>query len=439
MSVRSGQSIIAEFITSSATTGAATSADSLPTGTLVVNGTDNGASVTVTNVDTGRYKAAVTLPTLAIGDVVQLLIAATVGGIAGKGIVWRDTKDILLDSSGDVTYNNTAPPTVAAIATAIFTDTTASDFTTSGSPGKIIFTQLGGAFTTTSSSIFTTAALANAPSGGGGSVTVGGYDTGQDPATLVLDAVAASHDTSGTIGQKINSAGGAADPLLNAVPGSYAPGTAGYVIAQTDVDVLAVKAQTDQLVFNTVTYIVTGVTGSGKTIQSNSSSLMSVAAFLARADARTVGDLVVDDDTGRVAASQLSSNANLLACLADATGLLEEAVMAGKRYSAADLAGLAASSTTGQAGLFRLLTRLTMVLLFERRPDRELKLPWIYDQALKDLEQLRAGGAILPFLETAAAGLVDSHVETPQQVTDRQGLNVIGSRMIGIRGNRRGP
>lgn len=102
MSVKSGQAVTVEFITSSFTTGAATNADSLPTGTLVVNGTDNAAVVTVTNVDAGRYKAAVTLPTLAVNDVVELVAAATVGGVAGKGVVWRDAKDILLDAGGNV-------------------------------------------------------------------------------------------------------------------------------------------------------------------------------------------------------------------------------------------------------------------------------------------------------------------------------------------------
>ncbi len=102
MSVRSAQAITVEFTTSSPTTQAAVNADSLPTGTLVVNGTDNGASVTVTNVDTGRYKAAVTLPTLAVNDVVELMIAATVGTIAGKAIVWRDTKDVFAGAIPDV-------------------------------------------------------------------------------------------------------------------------------------------------------------------------------------------------------------------------------------------------------------------------------------------------------------------------------------------------
>src|SRR6185312_2868899 len=124
MSVRSGQSITVEFVTSSFSTGAATNADSTPTGTLVVNGVDNAATVTVTNIDTGRYKAAVTLPTLAIGDVVELSVAATVSTVAGKGIVWRDSKDVLLDSSGDVTFNNTTLATVTNLTNA----PTAGDF-----------------------------------------------------------------------------------------------------------------------------------------------------------------------------------------------------------------------------------------------------------------------------------------------------------------------
>lgn len=105
MSVRSSQSITVEFTTSRFDTGAATNADSLPTGTLIVNGADNGATVTVNNIDAGRYKAAVTLPTLSVGDIVELSIAATVNSVAGKGIVWRDTKDVVIDSAGLVDAN----------------------------------------------------------------------------------------------------------------------------------------------------------------------------------------------------------------------------------------------------------------------------------------------------------------------------------------------
>jgi len=103
--VKTGQSVTAVFSTASPTTGAATSADSTPTGTLYVNGTADAASVTVTNITTGRYKAAVTLPTLAAGDVVDIWIAATVGGVAGGGVVWSavgDTKRLSDTLSADV-------------------------------------------------------------------------------------------------------------------------------------------------------------------------------------------------------------------------------------------------------------------------------------------------------------------------------------------------
>jgi hypothetical protein len=82
----------AEFITSTAA-GAATNADSLPTGTVNKNGTDDGAvSVTVTNIDAGRYKATFTVPaTYLPGDTVTLTIAATVSSVAAKAVVgsWR--------------------------------------------------------------------------------------------------------------------------------------------------------------------------------------------------------------------------------------------------------------------------------------------------------------------------------------------------------------
>lgn len=105
MSVRSGQSITVEFTTRAFATGAATDATGTPTGTIFVNGTSDAATVTVTNQATGRYKAAVTLPTLAVGDVVSLLITATVSGVTDTAKVWEDTKDVVIDSAGLVDAN----------------------------------------------------------------------------------------------------------------------------------------------------------------------------------------------------------------------------------------------------------------------------------------------------------------------------------------------
>lgn len=93
MSVRTGQSLTVDFTTRNPSTGAAADASSTPTGTLVINGTDNGATVTVTNKATGVYKAAVTVPTLSAGDVVQVRIAATVSGVSDNEVVFEDTCD----------------------------------------------------------------------------------------------------------------------------------------------------------------------------------------------------------------------------------------------------------------------------------------------------------------------------------------------------------
>src|SRR6185369_9612858 len=84
-----GDTFWVQFVTQRADTGAATNGDSTPTGTVTKNGTDDDAvSVTVTNIDTGRYKATFAIPaTYVPGDIVELSIAATVNGIAGKGIV----------------------------------------------------------------------------------------------------------------------------------------------------------------------------------------------------------------------------------------------------------------------------------------------------------------------------------------------------------------
>lgn len=115
MSIRSGQSITTEFTTRNATTFSRSVADSTPTGTLYVNGTADAATVTVTSQGNGLYKAAVTLPTLAIGDVAALVIVATVNSITDQAKVWEDTKDVLLDASGQTTFANTSIATVTTL------------------------------------------------------------------------------------------------------------------------------------------------------------------------------------------------------------------------------------------------------------------------------------------------------------------------------------
>lgn len=84
-----------EFSTQNPTTGAALNADSLPVGTFFKNIVDDGTvTVTITNIDTGRYAASFTIPSGAVaGDTCGLSIAATVSSVAGKGIVWQSVLD----------------------------------------------------------------------------------------------------------------------------------------------------------------------------------------------------------------------------------------------------------------------------------------------------------------------------------------------------------
>ena len=100
MNVKPGETVTVDFTTRNPSTGAGADADSTPTGTLVINGTDNGATVTVTNKATGIYKAAVTLPSsgLSAGDEVDIRIAATVDSIADTSVVWRGRVDTKYNS-----------------------------------------------------------------------------------------------------------------------------------------------------------------------------------------------------------------------------------------------------------------------------------------------------------------------------------------------------
>lgn len=111
MDYKPGDSITAEFTTRVFATGVGTNADSTPTGTVNRNGTDDGAvTVTVTNIDTGRYKAVFTAPaTYVPGDVLNLTIAATVSSVADKACVgsWKLGWGIISQGTATAGGNNT--------------------------------------------------------------------------------------------------------------------------------------------------------------------------------------------------------------------------------------------------------------------------------------------------------------------------------------------
>ncbi len=78
----------AECVTSNST-GAAANADSLPTAKATRNGADDGNfALTVAALDAGHYTVTGTVPSnYAQGDVVQVSLAATIGGVNTKAVI----------------------------------------------------------------------------------------------------------------------------------------------------------------------------------------------------------------------------------------------------------------------------------------------------------------------------------------------------------------
>ncbi len=89
MLYRPGDSYHALFTTQRSDTGAAADADATPSATATCNGADDsGFTLTVTNLATGRYKVAGTIPSgYAAGDVVQISVTATVNSVSGVAVI----------------------------------------------------------------------------------------------------------------------------------------------------------------------------------------------------------------------------------------------------------------------------------------------------------------------------------------------------------------
>jgi hypothetical protein len=191
--------------------------------------------------------------------------AGTAGNILGSVV-----QNALKAAGGTAPSWFVASPTAATIATQVWEDALAGgDFGTAGSIGLLLNTDVNAtvssrstyagtdtAGTTTllsrvpgtvqpqtgdsyarlgvpsgasiDADILTRLATAGYTSPTGAVVTVSATDA--NVAGSVLNAVASSYNTALSIGQKINSAGAAADPLLNTVPGAYGAGTAGFKI-----------------------------------------------------------------------------------------------------------------------------------------------------------------------------------------------------------------
>jgi hypothetical protein len=170
------------------------------------------------------------------------------------------------------------------------------------------------------------------------------------------------------------------------------------------------------------------------TPNTNASSYLPVGEFLKRSDLRLVGDLC--SDTGvRVTAGALSTDPNLAAALLDASGLLEAAVTAAGRYQPSDLVTLLATSSAGQALVYRLLKSYTILMLWDRRPEAA-PYPERHAWAEQMMADLHSGERTLPFLESQQAGLLTDYKETPLDVENRNLTTFEARRFYGRQNNR---
>lgn len=104
MTVKTGTSWAGTFVTLDST-GALSAATTGPAGTLYVDGTANGATVTITG--SNPYKWSVTLPSLTAGQRVDMYITATVATVATAGFVASEQADTSLLSDGVVVNSGT--------------------------------------------------------------------------------------------------------------------------------------------------------------------------------------------------------------------------------------------------------------------------------------------------------------------------------------------
>src|SRR6266446_5181394 len=158
------------------------------------------------------------------------------------------------------------------------------------------------------------------------------------------------------------------------------------------------------------------------TVISSTTEYATQADFLIRFDARTTADLLSDTGT-RVDPSLLGANQTLKYLLKEASGLVEAACLKGDRYTPADLKQLTVlvlgNTTNAYEMLKGIVCGLVAWTLFDRRPDKRQSMPLKAQWAIDMLEALATGQRIFGFQETADAGLAEHHVETPQDVTDR--------------------
>lgn len=156
------------------------------------------------------------------------------------------------------------------------------------------------------------------------------------------------------------------------------------------------------------------------------------AAFLIRYDWRTVADCLSDDNEP-LAEAAVPTNTKLLSILRECSGKLEAAAMMGGKYTPEDLGLLTGNMAQWLASIVAdMAAPRVLGRRFVEFPD--------YAERLKEAEgvlvALSKGELLFGLQENIDAGLLDSEVETPQQVEDRQMITYQSRAFFGRRANR---
>lgn len=142
---------------------------------------------------------------------------------------------------------------------------------------------------------------------------------------------------------------------------------------------------------------------------------VTVAELLKRFDWRDIGGLVSDDDS-RVLLAELTTDTNLLACIGDASGDIDAALLAGGHYTAADLEGLTGNALSK---LRRMCSEITMFYLLDRRPLFNAEKLEAYEKMReRHLERLRTGENVFALDAHLAAGVASVDGPSTQNYDD---------------------
>lgn len=169
--------------------------------------------------------------------------------------------------------------------------------------------------------------------------------------------------------------------------------------------------------------------------------------FLEYYDARTVGQLLSDNDvpigslndgTTNVNAAVVAASSRLVKFLGSASGRVEAAAFRGGRYTPEDLAGILTLGGNASNLLQELVANLTIGRLSRRRPDVQVMVMPQTNEAELFLAALEHGESIFPLDTVVQAGTLQETIDTASDVENRRLATVQAAPLFGRRGNRIG-